>query len=217
MIRVCIFDLDGTLADTVESIAYPANLALAAVGLKPLEVSRYNYFAGDGTDKLIQRALKAAGDDSLNHYEEAYRIFKNIFKDNSMYRVTAYDGMKDMLEELKKRRIRIAVLSNKPHRQTIDVIEALFGQDYFDYIQGQQEDVPLKPNPAGACFIAEKFDVRCEECMYVGDTNVDMQTGNSAGMYTVGVLWGFRTRDELETNNAHAIISQPGELLDLLT
>lgn len=216
-IKACIFDLDGTLADTVESIAYSANMALEAVGLKPLAISRYNYFAGDGVDTLIQRTLKAAGDESLSHYEEAFRIYKKIFKDNSMYRVTAYSGIKKVLGQLKERQIHIAVLSNKPHRQAVEIVNTLFGQGYFDYIQGQQEDIPKKPDPAGAYFIAEKFNIRCEECMYIGDTNVDMQTGNNAGMYTVGVLWGFRSREELEANNAHAIISQPEELLSLLT
>jgi len=215
--KACIFDLDGTLADTVESIAYSANLALKSVGLNPLGISRYNYFAGDGADKLVQRALKAAGDDSLTLYEDVYCTYKKIFKDNSMYNVSAYNGVKKVLEQLKKRKIRIAVLSNKPHRQAVEVTEALFGKGYFDYIQGQSEDTPKKPNPDGACFIAKTFDVRCEECIYIGDTNVDMQTGNNAGMYTVGVLWGFRTREELEMNNAHAIVSQPEELLNLLT
>jgi len=214
--KACIFDLDGTIADTVESIAYCANLALATAGLKPVDVSCYNYFAGDGADQLIRRALKAAGDEALIHYEEVYAAYRKIFKDNSMYKVTAYEGIPKMLEQLKEKGIHLAVLSNKPHNQTVTVTEALFGQDCFEHIQGQMEGIPKKPDPAGAFCIADKFNVKCEECMYVGDTNVDMQTGNNAGMYAVGVLWGFRTRKELEENNAHIIISRPDELLDLL-
>jgi phosphoglycolate phosphatase len=130
-----------------------------------------------------------------------------------MYQVKPYDGICELLEALKAAGIRIAVLSNKPHQQTIDVVEALFGKGYFDLIQGQVDQVPVKPDPAGAFLILEKLGLSASEVLYVGDTGTDMQTGKGCGAFTVGVLWGFRKRDELEENGADAIIAHPLELL----
>lgn len=215
MIKVCIFDLDGTLADTLESIAVASNEALATSGLGPLPVENFRYYAGDGAKELIVRALKGAGDENLVHFNQVFARYCDIFRKDCTYKVTVFDGMAQTLELLKKREIRLAVLSNKPHERALDVIGALFGADVFDVVWGQKDDVPRKPDPSGALMIAQKFHVAPEECMYVGDTDVDMQTGIGAGMFTVGVLWGFRKRDELEQNHAQAIVSHPKELVAL--
>lgn len=215
MIKACIFDLDGTLADTVESIAVASNRALARVGLGPLPVPDYKYYAGDGAKTLIERALRAAGDEALDNFDQVYDVYSEFFEKDCTYKVTVFDGMRETLAGLKARGIKTAVLSNKPHARTLDVIHKLFGEGVFDRVQGQVETIKRKPDPSGALLIAGQLGVAPEECMYVGDTNVDMQTGNGAGMYTVGVLWGFRTRQELEMNRAHHIVGHPLELLDL--
>ena len=215
MIKVCIFDLDGTLADTLESIAMASNEALASSGLGPLPVENFRYYAGDGAKELIVRALKGAGDENLLHFDQVFERYCDIFRKDCTYKVTVFDGMIQTLEQLKQRGIRLAVLSNKPHERTLDVIGALFGSHIFDVVWGQRDDMPRKPDPSGALMIAQKLHVAPEECMYVGDTNVDMQTGIGAGMFTVGVLWGFRKRDELEQNHAQAIVSRPEELVEL--
>ncbi len=121
-----------------------------------------------------------------------------------------------MLEELKRRGIPIAVLSNKPHLQAIRVVEELFGKGVFDWVQGQTEEIPRKPDPTGALHIAERFGVSPEECLYLGDTNTDMQTGKRAGMYTTGVSWGFRSVEELRSSGADQIIHVPAEVLKLM-
>ena len=108
------------------------------------------------------------------------------------------------------------MLSNKPHFQTVDVIDNVFPQGTFDHVQGMLEEIPRKPAPDGALLIAEKWNVRPEECLYIGDTNTDMMTGNRAGMHTVGVLWGFRDRQELEENHAETIVEKPMDILKLL-
>ncbi len=215
MIKACIFDLDGTLADTVESIAVATNRALADVGLGPLPAPNYKYYAGDGAKTLIERALVDCGDTELKHFNKVYDIYSEFFKKDCTYKVTVFDGIREALDGLKERGIKTAVLSNKPHERTLDVIHKLFGEGVFDQIQGQMDSVKRKPDPEGALLTAGKLGVSPEECMYIGDTNVDMQTGNAAGMYTVGVLWGFRTRQELEENNAHHIAAHPLELLAL--
>lgn len=120
-----------------------------------------------------------------------------------------------MLEEAKKRGIKIAVVSNKPHERTMDVVEKLFGKDFFDMVVGQREGIEKKPDPIGVLEAAKQFGLTREECMYVGDTDVDMETGHRAGMFTVGVLWGFRSREELEENKADYIVEKPEELLEL--
>lgn len=216
MIKACIFDLDGTLADTIESIAWSCNEALAVCGLGPLPVKDYQYYAGDGAKVLVERALKAAGDSQLKHFEKVYDVYSEFFRKDCTYKVSVFDGMFEALEAMKQKGIRLAVLSNKPHDRAVDVVNKLFGENYFDMVQGQTDSIPRKPSPAGALKIAEKFGVRPDQCMYVGDTNTDMQTGNAAGMYTIGVLWGFRTREELEENHAHDIAEHPAQLVSLL-
>lgn len=216
MIKVCIFDLDGTLADTVESLAYCGNRALEAMGLSAFPTERYRYFAGDGSAELVRRCLRENGDLQCQRFDELSSLYGTYFAKDCMYHVKPFSGITESLEWLKAHDIKISVFSNKPHAQAIDVVESLFGKGYFDYIQGQQEGIPRKPAPNGAIKIAEHFQVSCEECLYIGDTNTDMQTGNAAGMHTVGVLWGFRDRAELEENHAKVIVSSPSEITTLL-
>ena len=216
MIKACIFDLDGTLADTVESMAFAANRALARVGYPPLPSENFKYYAGDGAKTLMERVLQASGDVKLKHLDQAYEIYSEFFKKDCTYKVTVYDGIFDLIHGLKERGIKITVLSNKPHARSVDVINKLFGPGVFDHVQGQTEEVPKKPSPAGALMTARMLGVEPEECMYIGDTNVDMKTGNAAGMFTVGVLWGFRTQKELEENQAHHIVSRPEEILEMV-
>ncbi len=216
MIKACIFDLDGTLADTLESMAIAANEALEQAGLRALPVDHYKYYAGDGAKTLVERAMKDAGDPDLVHFDAVYRSYSQKFEKDCTYKVKVYDGIFQMLEGLRSRGIKTAVLSNKPHARALDVIRKLFGTEIFDHVQGQQDNIPKKPDPAGALMTARLLGVKPEECMYFGDTNVDMKTGNGAGMYTVGVLWGFRTRQELEENQAHHILSSPYQITDLV-
>lgn len=216
MYKAAIFDLDGTIADTVMSIAVACNKVLIECGLEERPVKEYNYFAGDGVYTLIQRALIAAGDTECINYEKALALYEIIFEEYCTYEVKAFDDMKETLDQMKSIGLKLAVFTNKPHDRAITVVESLYGKEYFDFILGQQEGIIKKPDPEGAFIIASKLLVKPEECIYVGDTNVDMQTGNAAGMYTVGVLWGFRDRQELQDNHAHLIIEEPKELLEIL-
>lgn len=213
MKKAVIFDLDGTLSDSIASIKYCGDRALAPFGYGPFPESDYKYFVGDGAANLIKRALAAAGDSKLEHFEEAFSLYKKFFAVDCMYRVKPYDGIPELLTELKKREMKIAVLSNKPHDQTIDVIETLFGKGYFDIIQGQKDGLPIKPDPAGVFTILEQLNLSAGDILYLGDTATDMKTGKSAGAFTVGALWGFRERTELEEAYADALISHPLDLL----
>lgn len=216
MKKAVIFDLDGTLADTIESLTYCGNRALEKFGLPAFTREDYKYFVGDGSAVLVRRALTKAGDIRLTHYDEVYEEYCRLFAKDCMYQVRPYEGIVPMLEELKEKGIRIAVLSNKPHENSVSVVETLFGRDYFDCIRGQTEGVPKKPDPAGVFQIEESLGLAPEDFLYVGDTCVDMRTGKNAGLFTVGVLWGFRDRKELEDNHADAIIETPARLPELL-
>ncbi|MDD3277652.1 MAG: HAD family hydrolase [Lachnospiraceae bacterium] len=216
MIKACIFDLDGTLADTVESIAKGVNLALEEMGYEPRAVDEFNYYAGDGINMSLIRALRADGETREDVIEKGIILTRKFFGADNMYHVRPYPEMTCLLQKLKEQGIRIAVFSNKPHEDAIEVVQTLFGRDTFDWIQGQNEQVPKKPDPTGAFAIAEHFALSPEEIMYLGDTDTDMKTGLAAGMYTVGVTWGFRPRKELEENHAMALAEHPLQILELL-
>ncbi len=216
MKKAVIFDLDGTLADTIASITCCGNRALNRFGLPSFGEQDYKYFVGDGAAVLIRRALKRAGDEKLLHFDQVYEEYIRLFARDCMYQVKPYDGIPSLLGELKARGVRIAVLSNKPHANTLHVVEELFGKGFFDHVQGQQEGVPRKPAPDGVYQIERALGVVSDDCLYVGDTAVDMETGNGALIHTVGVLWGFRDRQELEAAGACSIIERPEQLLELL-
>ena len=216
LIKAVIFDLDGTLLDTLTSLETTGNRMLRALGLKEQKREQYKYFVGDGAVELVKRALAAAGDTKAEHFERGMKLFRKYFKEGCSYEVHPYDGIHETLHALLQRGIQIAVLSNKPHMQTEEVIREYFGEGVFTIVRGQMDGVPKKPDPAGAYAILEELGVKPEECLYAGDTNVDMQTGRAAGMHTVGVLWGFRPRRELEENGAQMLIETPRELVGLV-
>lgn len=216
MIKAVIFDLDGTLSYTLDSIAMAGNLSLQAVGLMPCDKDEYKYFCGDGADELVRRMLRFSGDEECLLYDKARSEYAKYFAEYAQYNVRPYDGMPQTLEALKARGLKLAVLSNKPHPQTVEVVHRLYGKDMFSYIQGNTPEIKRKPSPDGANIIINEFGIEPEECLYVGDTATDMQTGNGAKAQTVGVLWGYRDKKELEDGNAKFIISSPEELLDLI-
>lgn len=214
--KCCIFDLDGTLINSIKAMTYSVNLTLKENNLGAIDDDNCKVFVGDGYKKLIERALIYCGDKELKYYDESLVLYQKYFKEHCLHGVKAYDGIKDMLSELKKRNIKIAVLSNKPHTRTLDNVNAIFGENYFDRVYGERENVKIKPDPEGALLIAKELGVSPEECLYFGDTNTDMKTGISAKMDTIGVAWGFRTIEELESYNPMKIIKNPKEILDII-
>ncbi len=216
MYKACIFDLDGTLTNTLDSLEYSTNKTLEELGQKTITKDQCRSFVGDGARCLIERALRATGDTELKKIEEGMEVYGRIFAENCMYHVRPYEGVVSMLDSLKKRGIKIAVFSNKPHRQAVDVVESTFGKGYFDHIQGQSDEFPKKPDPKGLYFILDLLNVSVEEGIYIGDSDVDMKTGKAAGIFTVGAEWGFRTKELLEETGADATIAHAKELLGYL-
>ncbi len=214
MFRLCIFDLDGTLTDTLDSLTYSVNLTLEEMGYPALERSKCRAFVGNGSRVLIEKALKASGDTTLSRIEEGMEVYDRVFDANCTYHVTPYDGIVELLQALKEKGMKLTVLSNKPHRQAVHVVEEVFGREMFDWVQGQQEGIPRKPDPYAAIQIAEKFGVKPEECVYIGDSEVDVATGTAARMKTLGVTWGFRSVEQLKEAGATILLDRPVQILE---
>lgn len=214
--KACIFDLDGTLTNTLESMTYSVNLTLEEMGLSKITKDQCRLFVGNGARVLMEKSLKAAGDTDASRIEEGMEIYGRIFDRNCTYHVTPYEGIPEMLKALKDKGIHLAVLSNKPDRQTVKVVKAIFGEELFDYAQGQKEGIRRKPEPDGVWYLMEQMHVSKEECLYIGDSEVDAATGRNAGLKTIDVLWGFRDRKTLETAGADDLIDRPDELLQFV-
>ena len=214
--KACIFDLDGTLTNTLESMTYSVNLTLKEMGLSQITKDQCRMFVGNGARVLIKESLKVSGDPEASRIEEGMKIYGRIFDLNCTYHVTPYEGILEMLRALKDREIHLAVLSNKPDRQTVKVVKEIFGDGIFDYAQGQKDGIRRKPEPDGVWYLMEQMQVSKEECLYIGDSEVDAATGKNAGLKTIGVLWGFRDRKTLETAGADHLIERPEELLQFV-
>ena len=207
-----VFDLDGTLLDTLADIAHAANRVLVQRGLPAHPLDAYRRFVGEGVRVLFERSL---GDvpDKEQMMAVCSEDFRQAYADCWNVQTRPYDGIDDLLTALVHRGVRMSVLSNKPDRFTKACIREYFPEIRFEAVLGQRDDVPRKPDPAGAREIAALMDLPPERILYVGDTAVDMQTANAAGMFPVGVLWGFRPLAELLDGGAQAVIEHPAELL----
>lgn len=216
MYKACIFDLDGTLTDTLESLAVSVNATMNEIGLPGITREQCRQFVGNGAKVLIERALRVSGDENLERYDEAMEAYRRIFDANCTYHVIPYEGINRMLAEMKKNGIALAVLSNKPDRQAVRVVEEIFGNGIFSWVQGQREGVPRKPDPAAALMIAEQLGAEASETLYIGDSEVDQATGEAAGMKTVLVSWGFRGREALRESGAECIVDSVDEILEIV-
>lgn len=212
MYQCCIFDLDGTIINTIHSLSYTVSLTMGKYGYGPVDETHMKIFVGDGYKKLVERALIYCGDKNLVHYEDALDVYNTNFKKYCLYQVEPYDGMMEFLNFLKSGGIKIGVVTNKGHERAVECVEAVYGAGFFDLITGEGNGVKCKPDPSGVLMTAKKLGVAPETCLYFGDTNTDMKTGFNAGMDTVGVTWGFRDRTELESYHPKYIINHPDEI-----
>ena len=217
MIKCAVFDLDGTLLNTLTTIAYYCNKSLEALGLEPIETEKYKYFVGEGAAKLIHRILEyRAFSASAEREAEILNEYVSSYNKNPEYLTAVYNGIEPLLDRLSEEGISIAVLSNKPESSVKPLVEKFFGNERFSIVSGQKEGVPRKPDPTALFEILEKLGATPEECLYIGDTSTDMKTGKAAGPFTVGVLWGFRDREELIENGADFIAENPMQIAELI-
>ncbi|MDR2694753.1 MAG: HAD family hydrolase [Deltaproteobacteria bacterium] len=204
------FDLDGTLLDSVQDLADATNSALRASGLPEHPVHAYKYFVGDGFEMLIQRAAPKGADLELRL--RVMQQAREAYRQNWAHTSKPYEGIPEMLEDLQKRAIPLAVLSNKPHEFTLLTMRHFFPTIRFARIQGSPPGIRAKPDPALALTMLRELGLEAHKVLFMGDTGVDMVTAVNAGMIPVGVLWGFRTEEELIRHGARLVLGKAAEL-----
>jgi len=210
-----LFDLDGTLVDSLVDLADSMNRVLIRQGFAAHPTEAYRYFVGDGIIKLAQRALPAEAQQE-DIIKDCARKMRQEYALHWADTTRPYPGIAELLDTLASRGIEIAILSNKPDALTQEVVRTLLPQWNFAAVAGARETFPRKPDPAGALRIANLLRREPANFLYLGDTDTDMQTARAARMFAIGVLWGFRTAEELKEHGAQALLSVPGELCPLL-
>ena len=213
--KAILFDLDGTLLDTLEDIGNAMNRVLAGKGFPTHEMDVYRYFVGDGAAMFIKRALpeEKRNDDTIR---ACLKKFMEDYGRNWNVKTKPYEGVPEMLDELTERGLKMAVLSNKPHEFAKQCVTEVLSNWNFDVILGQRNGVPPKPDPAGALEVAGRLNTLPADFLYLGDSGVDMKTAVASTMFPVGALWGFRSMEELKENGSRALVERPAEVLNLL-
>ncbi len=215
-IKAVIFDLDGTLLDTITDITNSMNCALADFSLVGYSEEEYKYLVGSGLTRLVDGVLPAemADNDTVEKFVEKFReYYKQKWREHSI----PFNGINELLSSLQEKGVVLAVFSNKPHTSTVEMIEEFF-PGIFEMICGErtEEGFPKKPDPTVALYIATALSVNPADVLFVGDSDVDMQVAVSSGMTAVGALWGFRTKEELLENGAHHLVSRPEDIIELV-
>lgn len=213
--KAVIFDLDGTLLNTINTIEYYCNKALTEYGFNPVPVEKYKLFVGNGAKLLIERAMGYSREYSKEEFDKVFTMYNNLYDADTLYLTEPYENIVEMLHTLKEKGYKIAVLSNKPDFATKDVVKTIFGENLFDICRGGIEGIPLKPDPTAVFEIMKELKVEPCEAMFVGDTKVDIATGKNANLFSIGVLWGFRDEAELTEAGADVIIDNAMEIVKI--
>lgn len=213
MIRAVLFDLDGTLTNTLDDIADAMNRALRMHGLPEWPVDAYRYLVGNGAKILARRAVR----EEQQLAPSVQRAYQAYYETHTQVKTQPYEGVAELLAALQAKKLPMAVFSNKPDADTKNVVAHFFPGIRWAVVRGQVEGVPVKPDPAGALAVASAMGVSPEEVLYVGDTGTDMACALNAGMHPVGALWGFRTAQELTESGAEGLAAHPLDVLKFLT
>ena len=212
MVRAVLFDLDGTLTNTLEDIADAMNRSLRLHGLPEWPLDAYRYLVGDGAKKLAERAVRDRQELALS----VQREYQAYYQEHTRVKTQPYDGVPEMLRALQDKGLKLAVFSNKPDADTKNVVAHFFPDIPWAAVRGQIEGVPVKPDPTGALAVAEALQIPPTEFLYLGDTATDMHCAVNAGMLPIGALWGFRTAEELQSSGARQLVQHPMDVLSCL-
>jgi phosphoglycolate phosphatase len=217
-IKGVIFDLDGTLLDTIEDITEASNRVYGTRGLAPFSAEEMKKLVGEGAEELVRKVFASRGRPPLDEAEMAaiIRDYRREYEACWRLHSRPYPGIPEALSELARRGVKTAVLSNKAQSFTSLMVETLLPSDPFDIVRGARPGVPLKPDPAAALAIAAELGLAPAACAFVGDTSIDMTTARAAGMFAAGALWGFRTAEELRSSGAAVLLASPADLLGLI-
>lgn len=212
--KAVIFDLDGTLVNTLSDLSHSMNFGLSKLNLPGRTEEECREMIGNGVRIFAQKALPEGRQDML---DDLLSIMRAHYAMHCCDNSRAYDGISDVLRELKTRAILLAVITNKPDDMAVRVVEHYFGKCTFSCILGIREGRATKPDPSGTIEILDKLDIKTNECLFVGDSDVDIQTAKAAGIRAVGVSWGFRDVETLCQAGADVIIDKPEEILELIS
>ena len=215
MRKLAIFDLDGTLLNTLEDLAQAGNHLLSCYGYPTHPVEAYRYFVGNGIRKLVERILPQPLTQDEDRLEQLRQEFNIYYRQHDREHTAPYPGILEMLDGMREKGVFLAVLSNKPDAFTRQLCADFFG-DRFQLVRGQREGYPVKPDPMLVEELLRETGFSAEQSLYVGDSGVDMQTAKNGGLYAAGVLWGFREAKELLENGADILVHTPEELLMLV-
>lgn len=217
MIKAVIFDLDGTLAYTLEDLRTGMNLMCEEMGY-PLRTTQDILDAVNcGSLEFVRKSLPLEVQNNEDLVKECHKCYSGHYTQHYLDKTVLYDGIAQLIAELKNRGLKLAVLSNKGDEHTVNLTKKLCGNDTFDHIQGYKPEFPTKPDPTSALYIAkELFGCEPREILYVGDSNVDMETARNAGFFACACTWGYRSVDILIKSGASALINKAEELLMLL-
>ncbi len=216
MIKAVLFDLDGTLVNTLGDLALSVNYVLEKHGYPTHPVDAYKIFAGNGNEVMMRRALPAEKRQDREYVLKLREEFYDYYKEHCADVSEVYDGIEELLKNLKAQGILVAIVTNKAQVMTDVLVPKLLDKNIFSAIIGQRDGVPTKPEPHMPFLAMSEMDVNPDECLFVGDSNADMETGLNCGNTPVGVLWGFRDREELENAGARYIVSSPSEILSII-
>jgi phosphoglycolate phosphatase len=214
MIKGIIFDLDGTLLDTLEDIADSANEALMSLGFDPHPLDEYRFFVGNGVENLVKMMLPK--DTQQQTVDQVIAVFQQAYNRNYANKCQPYPGIMSLIDELIQRGYKLGVCSNKPDAFTQVMVDLYFKNVDFVAVSGERKDLPRKPNAAMVNYILDKMKLGVDECLFIGDSDVDVKTANNAGCKSVGVEWGFRPIQELIDADVTYTVSHPKEIMDLL-
>lgn len=215
MIKSVLFDLDGTLVNSLCDLATSCNLALESFGFPIHEIEKYKYFVGNGMQNLIEKILPENKRDNDTH-KKVFDVFYDYYRQHFADKTVPYEGICELLGNLKKKGLKIGIISNKKHEMTLEVVNKLFDSSIFDVIYGKMEGYPTKPDVRLTLKLMEELGVKPDECVLVGDSGMDMAASVNAGCKGIGVLWGFRGKEELLENGADYIAEKPCEILNLI-
>ena len=216
MKKLLIFDLDGTLADTLPTLTESMNSVLAEFSFPLVDNDHVCRAIGDGMLTLCRRCIPAEYFDNEEVYLPFLAKYREAYARNYLNLDAPYEGLIEVITELKRRGYTVAALSNKPDRYTVDIVEKLFGKGTFADVRGMIEGVPIKPDPTSFLDIAGKLGFTAENTVMIGDGEPDIQVSRNAGASCISVSWGYRTRDQLTAAGATTIIDKTRELLDIL-
>lgn len=215
MKRLVIFDLDGTLLDTIADLGMASNYALEQLGYPTHPLSAYPMYVGNGIKRLLARVLPP-GTDTPERVEELRMVFKEYYDAHNTVHTSPYPGITELLEELQNRGVKLAVASNKYHEAVVKLIKHYFPGIEWSAIEGQKEDRPVKPDPSIVFEILSQNPTPKADVLYVGDSGVDMETARRACVDSVGVTWGFRQVSELREFNATYVVNEAKMILSLV-